>query len=187
MPKPLPSPEFLRKLLRYEPETGRLFWRERTTDMFEDGVRFSADQNCRRWNALLAGKEAFTAGKRGDYKRGSIFKRTNLAHRVCWAIHFGRWPLFDVDHVNGDKWDNRIVNLRDISSGENMKNMPRRRDNSSGVTGVYWCGRDNRWCAHIRINGRGKNLGSFNEFDDAVSARKAAEREYNFSSGHGRS
>lgn len=185
MPKPLPSPEMLRKLLRYEPDTGKLFWRERTVDMFFHNDR-GASWACSNWNSKHAGKEAFTAYNGDGYKNGCIFGNKYRAHRVIWAIFYGEWPRLDIDHINGVKTDNRIINLRSVSHFENSRNKTMQKNNSSGVMGVSWHKTRKRWSANIRVYGKLKNLGYFESKDDAILARKLAEVEYGFHKNHGK-
>ena len=83
------DPEVVRRLLRYCPEAGKLFWRERTEDLFSDG-RHSAAHICARWNKRYAGQEAFTALDNG-YRKGAIFNNPHRAHRVIWAIQTGEF------------------------------------------------------------------------------------------------
>lgn len=104
MEKPLPTPELLRKLLRYEPDTGKLYWRERTPDMFEDG-RMTARQKCRVWNGKFVGREALKSVTSFGYKFGEINGCRHRAHRVIWAISNGEWPTNQIDHINGDMAD----------------------------------------------------------------------------------
>lgn len=185
MPKSLPSPELLRKLLRYEPDTGKLFWRERTPDMFE-GNKVRAELGCARWNGKNAGKQAFTANGSRGYKVGAVFGTMYLAHRVIWAIFYGHWPKDQIDHINGDRTDNRIENLRDVSLAENRKNMKIPSHNSSGIIGVHWHRAASKWTAQIKVDGCTKHLGLFEGINEAIAARKAAEVKYGFHENHGR-
>lgn len=184
MTKDLPSPELLRKLIRYDPETGKLFWRTRTADMFPHTGR--AARICKTFNSQLAGKEAFTSLNGDGYQQGTIFGRYYPAHRVIWSIHYGTWPDDQIDHINGVRNDNRIENLRDVSQHENQRNAKKRDDNTSGVTGVYRDKATGKWEARIRVYGRLKYLGSFGNIEDAASARKAAEAEFGFHKNHGK-
>lgn len=177
--KELPSPELLRQLLRYEPETGKLYWRERNADMSKE---FN-DTECNRWNGAWAGKEAFTSTSCG-YKQGHIMSSHCRAHRVIWAIVYGEWPKH-IDHINGIKDDNRIENLRSVSHAENCRNQKRASNNTSGVCGVYWCKRYGKWRVQIGANGKCKHLGYFDDFDKAVATRKSAEAKYDFHQNHG--
>ena len=179
----LPSQEVIRQLLRYEPETGKLFWRERGVEWFKD------PSYQKRWNDRYADKPAFTALDRG-YRVGALSAvgiSREYAHRIAWVYMHGpiKGDLF-VDHIDGDKGNNRASNLRLVSAAESLKNMPRRRDNASGATGVYWCARDKCFYAHIRVDGKTVNLGSFRCQLPAVVARKRAEKALNFSPNHGR-
>lgn len=169
----LPSPEYLRKALRYEPETGKLFWRER-------------DDVPKEVNTRWAGKEAFTCVMGAGYKKGRINKTPFYAHRVIMAMVNGEWPPEEVDHISGDKTDNRLSNLRLVTKAENQRNKRRRSDNTSGHIGVYWAKREGKWCARITAGGRKKNLGLFSRKADAIAARKAAEAEHGFHENHGR-
>jgi hypothetical protein len=82
----------------------------------------------------------------------------------------------DVDHINGDRLDNRRANLRIASRSNNLKNKTRRRsDNTTGVTGVYWHQQCRKWTAQIHINGRAKHLGLFATKAGAAKARRVAE------------
>ena len=178
------SPTTLRKLLRYEPETGKLYWRERTSDMFVDGRR-SAEWACKAWNGKHAGKEAFTA-LGGGYLYGGVLGKFYIAHRVIWAIWNGDWPSEQIDHINGDRCDNRIKNLRAVSHAENGKNQKLSVTSTSGVCGIHWYKRSSKWSAEITVNGSKKHLGYFIEKSDAIAARKDAEIKYGFHPNHGR-
>lgn len=83
-----------------------------------------------------------------------------------------------VDHINGDTTDNRKSNLRRCTKADNNKNLGLSSNNTSGVTGVYWNKRRNKWFANIGVNYKTIHLGTFREYDDAVKARKEAEENY---------
>lgn len=182
--KPLPPVELLHKILRYEHATGKLFWRHRPVEMFRDG-KFYAERVAAAWNSRFAEKEAFTARVDG-YPCGRFSGSTYRAHRVIWAMCKGSDPTLDIDHVNGDRADNRIENLRDVSNHENTRNRKRRLDNTSGVVGVIWRTKTQTWQAKIGVAGRTLHLGYFDSFDDAVAARKTAEVKHGFHENHGR-
>ena len=171
--KDLPSPEYLRQRLRYEPETGRLFWREY--------VGFSM-----RWNSKYPGREAGIINPRG-YLRVCVDCVVHQAHRIIWAMHYGEWPDGEIDHIDGNKINNKIENLRSVSRVENGRNLALPKDNTSGVIGVSWHKQRKKWIARIKANGTYHYLGLFSNFDDAITARKNAEVRYGFHSNHGRS
>lgn len=173
-----PTPEQLRQLLRYEPDTGKLFWLPRPESMFKKPRRGKS------WNTQNANKEAFKAfGKR--YKVGCIFRRSYLAHRVAYAVYHGHWPKEQIDHINGDGFDNRITNLREASPTENMRNKRMHKTNTSGHNGVYFCDTNKNWRSFIYIGNKRKDLGRFTNIEDAIAARKAAEEGHGFTERHG--
>lgn len=183
--KPDISVELLRQLLRYEPETGKLYWRARTESMFCD-KKHTAAHNAAKWNARYSGKEAFTAFLDG-YKRGAVFTRHYRAHRIIWTMVHGNWPDDEIDHINGNRADNRISNLRSVGRVCNSQNAKRSSANTSGVTGVRWCKNRCKWEVQIMVNGRKVNLGRFVNKADAIAVRKSAERQHGFHANHGRS
>lgn len=182
--KALPSPEVLRQLLRYEAETGLFFWLPRGQEWFAGSGR-SAEWSSAAWNARHAGAPAFRFVTKYGYLSGHVFKQGLLAHRVAYAHAHGIWPDGQIDHINGNKTDNRIKNLRAVTDAENKKNMAMRKDNTSGIVGV---GRHSRgkWLAQMGVNGRVLYLGVFDKVEDAISARRAAEVAHGFHRNHGR-
>jgi hypothetical protein len=165
----------LRQLLDYEPETGLLFWKARTPEHFVDG-HFSAEKLCQIWNRNHAGKEAFTTTASHGYKNGRIFGVLLYAHRVIWAIVHGDWPKQVIDHLDRDRANNRIGNLRDVSKSENSLNATRAFSQNGG--GVHWRKDKKRWRARIMVLGKEVNLGSFHDKESAIAARKEAEAKY---------
>lgn len=178
-----PSIGTLRKILRYEPDTGRLFWRERPLGMFTDG-RYPASRDCAVWNTKYSGKEAFTCIDAG-YKCGGIFDKKYRAHRVVWAMHYGEWPNGQIDHENHDRADNRILNLRDVGHQGNQQNCNMAKNNTSGVTGVVWCKRRELWRAQIMVSRKSLHIGYFEDIEEAAGARLDAEIEHGFHTNHG--
>jgi hypothetical protein len=172
------SPQILRELLAYNPDTGELFWRHRDRKWFID------DRSAKIWNTRFSNKAAFTATRRG-YFCGRIFDTAYQAHRICWAIHYGVWPDKFIDHINGDRSDNRIENLRHATSAENGRNKSLLCNNSSGHHGVSYLKDRMKWYASIKVNGKTIGLGKFESKPDAIAARKAAEVQYGFHANHG--
>lgn len=170
--KILPSVEYLRKRLRYDPDTGKLFWL-----YFEDPSVKS--------NAGWAGKETFTAKARGGYRQGRVDGINFKAHRIAWALHYGEWPAGQIDHINGVRTDNRICNLRSVTNQENSKNMAMKKSNKSGVTGVYWNKQAQKWRAFIMCHGKEKHLGFFEDIQEAAKVRQDALMQHGFSDRHG--
>jgi hypothetical protein len=181
--KALPPQHVLLQLLRYEPATGNLFWRVRGLESFKDGKQ-SREHNAAIWNGRNADKIACSKMAIG-YLETSIFNRRVLAHRVVWKMVHGEEPRM-IDHIDGDRSNNRLSNLRSVTQFENGKNARIRKNNTSGVMGVRWEERLGKWHCRINVNYRTIHLGVFDQFDEAVAARKAAEIEYGFHRNHGR-
>ncbi len=176
-----PSPAILRQLLRYDPETGKLFWLHR------DRSFFARDKDWKWWNGRFAGKEAFTARCAGlDYRHGKIFGKLYKAHVVAWAIHYGEWPSDEIDHIHGALAGNVISNLRIATHAENMKNKKVYASNRSGVHGVNWSKSHGKWQVYITIDKKRLHVGYFSDINEAKAARAKAEVGANFGAGHGR-
>lgn len=174
------TPEIIRELISYDPESGKMTWAVR------DEKWFPAKRLCATWNTRYAGREALTASSSGGYLRGNVFDRNVKAHRIAWMHYHGRAPI-EIDHINGVRTDNRIVNLREVADRtENLRNMGLRPDNKSGVTGVCWDAYTSRWKAEIMIRCRSINLGWFDSVSDASKARDLANIKYGFHPNHGR-
>jgi hypothetical protein len=108
------KPDTLRRLISYDPATGILTWKHREREFF------TSDWQCNAWNARYAGA---VCGKISQgYVRIKIFGQSYAGHRIAWAIHFGVHPSLMIDHINGVRNDNRIANLRDVSSTVNARN-----------------------------------------------------------------
>ncbi|MDH2092319.1 HNH endonuclease [Rhizobium pusense] len=186
----LPAATLLRQLIRYDSDTGKLFWLERTASAFHLVCQFTdkqpRDPYRRRWNTRYAEQEAFTTTGIGGYKEGAVCDVRLFAHQVIWALQSGSWPAGEIDHINGIRTDNTWVNLRLTTKSGNCQNASRRSDNKSGITGVFWNTQKQRWFAVIHHNGKHKHLGSFCQFSDAALARKAAEADLGFHPNHGR-
>jgi len=150
----------LRGLLDYEPETGIFRWRVQPSRNVKAGV--------------VAG----TLNHDG-YIRIMVDGKKFLAHRLAYLHFHGVWPEQQIDHLNGDKSDNRIANLRDVSPSINAQNQTRpRRGNASGFLGVSWNKDNKRWEARIKINGRKQHIGLFDTPKAAHAAYLAAKLRF---------
>lgn len=165
--------ETVRALLWYDREAGRLFWLNRPASMFPSRAAAAA------WNARFASKEAFTQTSQWGYKVGLIFGLSYRAHRVAWAIHTGAWPKSDIDHINGQRADNRLCNLREATRSENSRNTSSRSNSTSQYLGVCWTNERSKWLVRAKINGRIRHIGSFeNEVDAAKAYDEAAKKHF---------
>ena len=119
------------------------------------------------------------------YIRIKIDGTSYLAHRLAFLYMSGIMPSNTVDHINSNGLDNSWINLRDVSIGENNKNMSIRSDNTSGVSGVTRHSKKDKWVAQISVGGINTYLGYYNHLEDAAEARRLAEIKYNFHRNHG--
>ena len=156
-----------RKFFSYDKETGEIKW---------------------RMSKSPAVKKGDTAGcmHPSGYIRIKIDGVYFYAHRVIWLIVTGEWPRDKIDHINHNGVDNRWANLREADHFINMKNLPLNSRNMSGVTGVHFCNTWKKWKANIKVDNKRITLGTFDDFFEAVCARKSANIKYNFHENHGR-
>lgn len=158
--------EKLRNLLHYCPDTG-LF------------TRLISIVGIRRVGSIAG------SVTHDGYITIGVDRSSYMAHRLAWFYTHGEWPN-QIDHISGLKTDNRIINLRSVSSSENMKNKKIGSNNSSGVIGVSWVKARSMWKARISINGVNACLGLSVYKWDAICARKSAERIHGYHDNHGR-
>jgi hypothetical protein len=137
--------ERLRQLLHYDPDTGVLTWLINRRG-YNGGVRI--------------GDVAGWISTKG-YRKIRIDGREYRAARLAWLYMAGEWPKAEIDHIDGDRADDRFCNLREATASQNLANAPMRADNTSGFKGVSWCKRAGKWRAHIKINGKSRTLGRF--------------------------
>ena len=137
-----------------------------------------------RANARI-GSEAGAISGRG-YRYIMVHRKLYLAHRLAFLWMTGEFPQDHVDHINGNRSDNRWENLRCASREENQKNRKLNCDNTSGYTGVKWHLHTSRWTATVTSNGKHYCIGYYHSKTDAVRARALAELHFGFHPNHGR-
>jgi len=162
--------EHLKELLTYDPDTGIFVWKTRGIKDFD---------------AQWAGKIAGSINKSGGYIEIKIENKSYLAHRLVFLYMTGKQPKIEADHINHNKTNNIWLNLREVTTQENHRNMGLIATNTSGFNGVTWHKPLGKWAARIKIDGILKHLGYFENKPDAISSRKAADRKYNFHKNHG--
>ena len=163
------DPKVLKDVLDYNPDTGALTWKKRPVSMFREGT-YPTERSAQKWNTKYAGKPAFTSFDDGGYHAGSVLGEIHKAHRVIWALVHGYWPKEEVDHINGTRSDNKLINLREVSSAVNGRNTALSKNNKSGYSGISWHQNSQTW----RVCICKKNFGKFNNIEDAVIARRKA-------------
>lgn len=143
----LPQLEDFRNTFDYNPETGELRWKVKAAT----NTRIGSLVDCRSNGYILV------------RFRWRLYK----AHRVIWLLHYGEWPVDQLDHINRVRHDNRIANLRLATNTQNNINKPKQANNTSGFKGVSWNKDCNKWQSHIRINKRSFYLGLFETKEEA--------------------
>jgi hypothetical protein len=148
--------------LRYCHESGLLFWRNNMTSHVREGQ---------------------VAGHINSHGYIIVTMQVNKvakpipAHRICFLIYYGFLPKY-IDHVNGIKTDNRIINLRECTAIQNGMNRGISSSNTSGFTGVCYDKERSKWLASIRVNKKNIKIGRFLHKEDAIKARAEAEIKY---------
>lgn len=100
------------------------------------------------------------------------------AHRLAWLYMTGRWPANEIDHINGNRADNRFINLREATRAENMRNVAVSVNSKSGFLGVTWLASRKKWRAEICLNGKNKSLGYFQDLELAALVASEARVKY---------
>jgi len=153
--------ERLHEVLRYDPDTGEFWWVE----------RLRGRSRCKPAGHTMP----------IGYRIITIDLKQYLAHRLVWMYVYGYFPEGDIDHVDRDRGNNRLYNLREVSRACNIRNSKRSKSNTSGICGVYWFGKGKVWRAFVVVDGEKIHLGEYKDFANAVCARLAAEQSLNWS------
>lgn len=177
--RPLPSVEYLRECFEYLAHTGTLVWRMRPLSHFE------TQRGCNVFNKSLPGTVAGNLTRPNGYMVVRIAGFNYQQHRVIYALLNGEYSThLDIDHINGNKSDNRIQNLRLATRCQNKQNVNKLKNNTSGFLGVdLYKGRNNgagnkKWRARISVDGVIKYLGYYASPQDAAKARDIAAKTF---------
>jgi len=146
-----PDIAYLKTQVSYDPLTGVFTW-----VVSKRGHRRAGD---------IAGS-IWKSRRGGPYWRVKIDQRAHRAGILAWVLHYGTWPVGEIDHRDGNGLNNRIANLRDATHPQNCQNVP--------GAGIRYEQDRNRWLARIRVNGHEMNLGRYVNRDDAAAAYKQA-------------
>jgi HNH endonuclease len=139
--------EYLQSLFEYK--DGELYWRETTRGKRQAGAK---------------------AGTRSHhYFQICIDHKLYRTHRLVWAYHNGPTP-HQIDHINGDAFDNRIENLRECTLSQNQYNRKIAKQNKSGVKGIGWCKQKQKWRGRMIVDGKEHHIGFFDSIEDAEKA-----------------
>jgi len=170
--KPLTDAETdaIRSRLSYDPASGVLI--HKVAKNSRGGVVKAGDPiHC---NCLTRG-----------YMRTIVQKRGYYVHRLAWFLHHGVWTDREVDHIDHDRTNNRISNLRLVEQADNKRNASMNSRNTSGFNGVSWNKIRKKWRASFKSKGKSTTIGHFDKLEDAVAARQAANECVGFHENHG--
>ena len=148
----------LKDLLSYDPVSGEFTWLKSISKRIRIGD-----------------SAGYSNSNLDSYVFIRIFGTLYRAHRLAWLYVYGKWPDEDIDHIDRNKRNNAIANLREATDSQNLFNASVRSDNSSGVKGVSFSRRDCVWRAYINVSGKHRSLGNFKTKDEAACARKLGE------------
>lgn len=162
--------DIMRALISYDQYSGKLTWNYRGSGFFPIQSGKVLDNG---WNERYCGLEALSIVDDKGYKHGRVLRKNFKAHRVAWVIHNGYWPVEFIDHINGDRSDNRICNLREATHSQNARNRVANFNSTSHYLGVHWNSRDSVWESHINDGSRVIKLG---KFDTEVGAAKEYDK-----------
>lgn len=160
-----PTQESLLSVFTYKEDTGELLHKHTTISGNQDDLA--------------------TFDHSSGYLSVCVGKKQYLAHRIIYLMQTGEFPEH-TDHINHNKRDNCWLNLRDVSQGDNNRNMPKQTNSSTGIVGVSMHKPTGKYRAYISINGRTRHLGLFGSVTAAKAAREAASIQNGYHSNHGK-
>lgn len=156
----------------YDGNTGDLLWNKRPEHHFRSKAMQSG------WNARFAGRVAGCKNNSTGYVSVSIANSPYLAHRLIWALNgFDLPDEMEIDHKNGNKKDNRIENLRLVTSSQNSFNSRAKSTNKSGVKGVHWHEKSGTWRACVMVDGKQVFARHFKTISEASMAVDIARKD----------
>ena len=172
--------EYLNECFLADYSSGQLIWKNRPAHHFRD-VRAQKILNTRH-----AGKVAGTLGNDG-YVRVILGRKSYLMHRIIWTLAHGDIPNdMHIDHINHNRSDNSLNNLRIVSKKENLKNKSRSSRNTTGHSGIILRADDGKYMVRVSVNGVRYSAGCFSSLEEAISVRNMELRKNNYHPNHGR-
>ena len=150
--------------LSYDPLTGKFTWIKSTTPR------------------VKVGQNAGSINKCSGYVELRLHGQHYYGHRLAWYFVHGYSPYI-TDHINQNRADNRIANLREVTNSGNNKNCGISKNNTSGAVGVAQLPTGN-WRANITVNYKSIHLGMFKTMEEAITARAIAKQKYSFHRNH---
>jgi len=182
--------DIVKELMNYDPDTGRVTWKERSLKYFTHGKIPNLSHAV--WNKRYANKNAGNLYISEDGLKYYLTRitlkgisKSYRTHRLIWLLMTGSMPNGDIDHIDHNGLNNKWENLRDATKYQNQQNASKRKDNASGMTGVHYNKNNNKWIASISVYKK-RLTKYFNTFDDAAKQRKLWNKEFGFHKNHGK-
>lgn len=169
----------------YNPETSEILWKEWVSpDWYKhDGYhkRFMEERSGKvvKFHKLPTGYLYIDAGK----------IKTIYAHQIAWVLNYGELPSHCVDHIDGNRENNSIENLRDVPQKINARNSKLSKNNTSGAAGVSWDQKNKKWRSQLMVDGKTLVFGRFDTVTEAAKARQKyldSNKNLGFSKRHGK-
>lgn len=162
----------------YDKESGILTWKKREP----------INSHAKTWNTRFGGKKCGSIDGQGYIRIRFNYEGKGIhisAHRLVFFIENGYVPDGEIDHINMIKDDNRIQNLRVVTTSINQRNVPMKSNNSSGFSGVYWKSNSKKWCAQVGVNNKKYYLGLYDDIVIAHNAVRIFMKNNGFTEKHG--
>lgn len=169
---------YLRSVVNCNIETGIVTWKAR-----EITGRLS-----KTWNTRYVDKLCGSINKDGYWRVNVTYNSKEFfvfIHRLVWFIAYGELPVEQIDHINQVRTDNRILNLREVTSGENNRNRKITSNNTSGIVGVAYSKQKKKWIARVTVNGKVNYLGYYDDISVAETVVKDFRKLNGFTDLHG--
>lgn len=158
----------LKEVLHYDPSTGHFTWKVQHRNIKIGQIAGATDTT------------------RGGYRRIRVLGRHYSAHKLAWLYMTGYYPSNTIDHIDGNTDNNAWHNLREVTVTENMHNLKKYKNNTTGIAGISYRSDTGKYRARIGVDGKNINLGSYETLEEASAARDAALITHGFHQNHGK-
>lgn len=162
---------------------------EQMLQHIKDKLDYNRDTGELRWKGKdkLAGHSAIRSLPYGrPYRHLQILGHSYMSHRIIYLIEHNKWPIGEIDHIDGDTTNNRHTNLREATPITNRRNQKRHSRNTTGHTGVHKRKSNGKYEVSIGDKGKLVYIGVFTTYEEAVAARLKAERKLKYDPSHGK-
>ena len=144
---------------------------------------FELKDDCLYWKNVVHLNQSKLIGQKAGfihstgYRHITFMGKQHKAHRLIWLYVYGYLPK-EIDHINGDRQDNRLENLREVTRSQNQLNKSLAKNNTSGTKGVSWHKKSKSWTVRLSVNKQSKNIGYFKDLELAELVAIEARNKY---------